>query len=113
MDPATASHPAELPTDKCYLLDIPPEVRDSILKYLLISPPELVTYMSIRDDYIPRPDELVKVPLAIACTCRQLFWEALPIYYSKNPFTFLDLNASKSEFTSPHSQTSLDMYLRV
>jgi hypothetical protein len=100
-----APHPAEEQTSKCHLLTIPPEVRDSILKYLLVSPEPLM-YSSTVKNLLGSPffklasdilhavspgGKYTHTPLAIAGACKLLSLEAVPIYYGKNAFTFGDM----------------------
>jgi len=84
-------HPAEYPTSRCYLLTIPPEIRDAILKYILVLPEPLEYHILENDGQTHVPD--VDPSLDIACACKQLLWEAIPIYYSGNSFWFGDINS--------------------
>jgi hypothetical protein len=104
-----APHPAEQPTSQCHLLTVPPEIRDSILKYLLVSSHPLScgsTDENLLGTHCFKlaPDifhacgagELyTNSPLTIAGACKQLSWEAVPIYYGKNLFVLADMRSRK------------------
>lgn len=105
-----------------YLLNTPPEVRTTILKYLLIAPDDIEPQVwSIWDDAysavrtVPSkhnralsrdasiPVDSTAAPhettLAIARTCKQLCNEALPIYYGCNTFKSMALIAVRNAFS--------------
>ncbi|KAL8855101.1 MAG: hypothetical protein Q9221_000007 [Calogaya cf. arnoldii] len=87
---------------KSPLLALPPEVRMSILSYVLVSP----TPIRVRNHIRPMPrrsklrsgkelktmqhaadEKRLRSQYAVAWTCRQMYWEAAPIYYAQNTFS--------------------------
>lgn len=62
------------------LLTIPAEIRSKILKYALVSPDR------IQIDVIPRRYRWCEYH--IAWTCRQIYHEAVPIFFTQNTFCF-------------------------
>lgn len=74
---------------KCYLLDLPAELRTMIFEYTAIQ--ETPIELPLRSKYgicsIPSIEKCNVQP-ALALTCRQARMEVLPIYYSKNIFRF-------------------------
>ncbi|KAL8658315.1 MAG: hypothetical protein Q9226_001095 [Calogaya cf. arnoldii] len=88
---------------KSPLLALPPEVRMGILSYVLVSP----TPILVRKHHRPTPrrsklrsgkelkrrqhateEKRLRSQYAVAWTCRQMYWEAAPIYYAQNTFSF-------------------------
>lgn len=66
-------------SEPSYLLQIPPEIRSEILKYVFISPyPIDIHYPWWRS----------RSGYRVAWTCRQLYAEVLPIFFGHNIFTF-------------------------
>jgi len=103
-------HAAEKLTSKCHLLPIAPELRDAILECLLVSSEPLLYNSTGGSHYflvasgihhavsslVCYPDIILgRTPLAIAGTCKQLFWESVTIYYGKNAFVFEDMSCCK------------------
>lgn len=75
---------------KPHLLTIPPEIRDSILK-LVIPYRENITLSGNKFAASVGTRALV----ALTQTCRQLYAEVLPIYYSKNRFQCMYIGWSR------------------
>jgi hypothetical protein len=75
---------------KCYLLTIPPEILDSILKSLLVK----------RDRWNASVERVTKSEggFEIANTCKHLHTESNRIYFSHNKFKFTRLDYSKTPF---------------
>ncbi|KAI4280090.1 MAG: hypothetical protein L6R38_004727 [Xanthoria sp. 2 TBL-2021] len=85
------------------LLALPPEVRISILSYVLVSPTpirvgnhkrpmprrsKLRSDKEIRSIQHAADEKRLRSQYAVAWTCRQIYREAAPIYYSQNTFSF-------------------------
>ena len=76
---------------RCYLLTIPPEILDSILKHLLLD-------LTGRHEYIQPSTSSVSRSardLNIARTCKHLHLESSRIYFSDNKFKFWRLKYCK------------------
>ncbi len=86
------------PNAKCHLHTIAPELKDTILRCLLVAPGSIYgnikTRYELENDLMYPHDSLDA--LAIARTCKQLHYEVLPIYYDCNSFNFADVNCRKS-----------------
>ena len=77
--------PVPAPTPPFPLLKLPPEIRNRI--WTLVVKVDAVVMR--RDNYRKRPcDDSSATTMALAFTCRQVYHEATPIYYSKNLFHF-------------------------
>jgi len=113
--------PSPEPHPKPQLLTFPPEVRDTILKYLLIQPEainfprkwlEQLSYAQILAIVGPRPKEPVsswtRNLVVLTRVCKQLYFEVVAIYYSSNTFTFDSTNTR----TLPHSTEQGRYYWR-
>ena len=82
MSDAEPSTPAQTAT--CPLLKLPPEIRNRIWTLVVT-----VGIVYIKGD-CPKPSgkHLSPTTIAVAFTCRQIYREVTPIYYSKNLFYF-------------------------
>ena len=82
MSDTESSTPASTAT--CPLLRFPPEIRNRIWTLAVT-----VEIVAIRWD-CPKPSgkHISPTTMALACTCRQIYREVTPIYYSKNVFRF-------------------------
>lgn len=67
------------PGDPPSLLALPPEIRANILSYLLISPDPL---------RVDKHGRATQTEWSICQTCRQVYLEAVPIFYTQNVFLF-------------------------
>ncbi len=72
------------PTPSCPLLEFPPEIRNRI--WTLATVETVVIKCCFRRD--PSGKSLSPTTMALASTCRQIYHEVAPIYYSKNMFQF-------------------------
>lgn len=78
--PVPVSDPAVPTEGRCYLLEVPPAVRDRIYQSALLlngGEPEVIT---ITKENFAQP--------ALLCTCRQIRFEASPVFYIINNFMF-------------------------
>ncbi|KAK5686520.1 hypothetical protein LTS10_002640 [Elasticomyces elasticus] len=74
---------------RCYLLELPPELRNSIFELTVVSPQSLPTRLAQDIRYLDHTTLISKalpeIP-AIARTSRQIRSEALPVFYNSNTF---------------------------
>jgi hypothetical protein len=81
-----------------------------ILGYLLISPEPLEWQIITGDEPFPQNTEYT-LALSIAFTCKQLYSEALLIYYGQNAFGFRDTNSGT--YSPPFASFALTVYASV
>lgn len=108
---STAIHSPE-PYPKSHLLTFPPEVRDTILKHLI--QPEPIDFPQRWQELpvYPRHESGGRMPfkesisswtrnlLVLTRICKQLYFEVVAIYYSRNTFTFDNANTRTSLFVT-------------
>jgi len=75
------------------LLKLPRELRDKILAYHLVHS-TAVYWSPISDRAILGSDKLDNHHFAILCASKQLYEEAMTIYYGRNVFSFYHISAS-------------------
>ncbi|KAF2970077.1 hypothetical protein GQX73_g3529 [Xylaria multiplex] len=83
----------------CHFMNIPPEIRDEILRYLLLWPHEIIVFRGWSRVY---PRSRPRLDLSILCTCMALRDQGLLILFGENTFTY-DLRdpAAAHDHTNP------------